>query len=263
VTDYLSVSFSSTDYVGHSYGPNSIESEENLVHLDGTLAKLFAFVDKEVGLKNTVIVLSADHGVGDIPEERAEQGFEAERFGGDALQAQLNAALRQRLDVKEDLIAAVSPPGFYLSQAKLRAAGVEVRAAETALADALRALPGIAQAFTRTELLNGQVGDRPILQSVQRAFHAKRSGDVVVVPTQFYYLDETPDYYAATHGTPYSYDTYVPVALWVPGAKALTSHEPVAPGQIAPTLSALLGIKPPSGCSCGPPLPHVLDHSRR
>ena len=80
----------------------------------------------------------------------------------------------------------------------------------------------------------------------------------MAIQKQFYYFDAEPDYYAATHGTPYSYDTFVPVIVLAPGVKALTSYEPVAPGQIAPTLSALLEIKPPSGCSCDPPLPHVL-----
>ena len=258
VPDYLSISFSSTDYVGHTYGPNSVESEDNLIRLDATLAKLFAFVDKSIGLKNTVIVLSADHGVDDIPEERSAAGYDAERFGGDALRTKLNAALRERLDVKVDLIAAVIPPGFYLDPAKVRDAKLDPVAAENALAQALRAQPGIAYAFTRTDLMAGRIGGKPLLDRVQRAFHPKRSGDVVVVPKQFYYLDEDPTYYAATHGTPYSYDTYVPVVVLAPGVEPMTSYEAVAPGQIAPTLSALLKIKAPSGCSCGAPLPHVL-----
>ncbi len=258
VPDYLSISFSSTDYVGHSYGPNSVEAEDNLIHLDATLAQLFAFVDKAVGLRNTVIVLSADHGVDDIPEERKSVGYDAERFGGETLRAKLNGALRQRLNVSEDLVAAFTPPGIYLDQAKVSRTNLDAQTVENALVAVLRAEPGIAYAFTRSDLMAGRIGGTALLESVQRAFHPKRSGDVVVVPKQFYYLDESPEYYAATHGTPYSYDTYVPVAVLAPGVKAVMSFEPVAPGQIAPTLSALLRIKPPSGCSCEAPLPHVL-----
>jgi hypothetical protein len=98
----------------------------------------------------------------------------------------------------------------------------------------------------------------PLLESVARAFHPTRSGDVMVVQKQFYYFDDDPNYYAAMHGSPYSYDTYVPVAVFAPGVAPKMSFEPVAPGQIAPTLAALLRIKPPSGCSCGPPLPYVV-----
>lgn len=258
VPDYLSISFSSTDYVGHTYGPNSVEAEDNLIHLDATLAKLFAFIDKAVGLKNTVIVLSADHGVDDIPEERKGAGYEAERFGGDVLRAKLNAALRQRLDVKVDVVAEVIPPGIYLDPAKVREAKLDPAVAETALAQALREQPGVAYAFTRTDLMAGRIGGTPLLNRVQRAFHPKRSGDVVVVQKQFYFLDEEPDSYAATHGSPYSYDTFVPIAVLAPGVEAMTSYEAVAPAQIAPTLSALLRIKAPSGCACEAPLPHVL-----
>ncbi len=258
VPDYLSISFSGTDYVGHSYGPNSVESEDNLIRLDATLSQLFTFIDKTIGLRNTVIALSADHGVDDIPEERKALGYETERVGGELLKAKLNEALRKRLNVTEDLVAGVIPPGIWLNQAKVRLVKLDTQAVEIALAAELRAEPGIAYAFTRTDLMAGRIGGTPLLNSVQRAFHPKRSGDVVVVPTQFYYLDDDPNYYAATHGTPYSYDTYVPVAIFAPGVKPVTSFEPVAPGQIAPTLSALLRIKPPSGCSCGPPLPHVL-----
>ncbi len=257
--DYLSISFSSTDYVGHSFGPNSVEAEDNLIHLDATLAGLFAFIDKSVGLRNTVIVLSADHGVDDIPEEHRAAGYMTERFGGDTLKAKLNAALRKRLGIAEDLVAAVIPPNVYLDPAKVRTLKLEVVAAENALAEELRAEPGIAYAFTRSDLQAGRIGHTPLLDSVQRAFHPKRSGDVVAIPKQLYYFDAEPDYYAATHGTPYGYDTFVPVIVLVPGMKALTSQEPVAPGQIAPTLSALLGIRSPSGCSCDPPLPHVLQ----
>jgi predicted AlkP superfamily pyrophosphatase or phosphodiesterase len=258
VTDILAISFSSADYVGHSYGPNSVESEDNFIRLDATLAKLFAFVDKTVGLKNTVILLSADHGVDDIPEERKAHGYETERFGGETLRAKLNAALREKLSVDADLVDAVVPPGVYFNPTKLRNSKLEPAVAEAALAEILRAEPGIAYAFTRTDLMAGRIGNTPFLESVQRAFHPKRSGDVVVVPRQFYYLDEEPEYYAATHGTPYSYDTYVPVAVFAPGLKPKMSWEPVSPNRLAPTVSAMLRIRPPSGCSCGPPLPHIL-----
>jgi len=258
VTDYLSISFSSTDYVGHTFGPNSVESEDNLLHLDATLTGLLAFVDKTVGLRNTVIVLSADHGVDDIPEERRSAGLDADRFGGEVLQAKLNDALKRRFNVTADLVAAVIPPGFYLDQANIRAQHLDPQEVERALAEALWAEPGIAYAFTRSDLMAGRIGHTPLLESVQRAFHPKRSGDVVAVQKAFYYLDEEPTYYAATHGSPYSYDTFVPIIVLAPGVNAATSYDSVAPGQVAPTLSGLLGIKPPSGCACSVPLPHIL-----
>ncbi len=243
VTDYLSISFSSTDYVGHSYGPNSVEAEDNLIRLDATLAQLFGFIDKTLGLKNVVIVLSADHGVDDIPEERKHLGYDAERFGGEPLRAELNTALRRKLNIAVDLVTAVIPPGIYLDQASVREAKLDPIVAENALAEVVRADPGVAYVFTRSDLLAGRVMGTPLLESVTRAFHPKRSGDVMVVQKQFYYFDESPDYYAAMHGSPYSYDTFVPVAVYAPGVSPKTSFELVAPGQIAPTLAALLGSR--------------------
>ncbi|HTQ98906.1 MAG TPA: alkaline phosphatase family protein, partial [Candidatus Acidoferrum sp.] len=257
--DYLSISFSATDYVGHTFGPNSVEAEDNLIRLDATLARLFAFIDKTVGLQNTVIVLSADHGVDDIPESLHADGYAAERLGGDPFKAKLNAALRQRLNVNEDLVASSLPPNLYLDPAQLHKLGLDTVTVENVLADVVRAEPGVAYVFTHAELMAGHLGNKPLLDKIQRAFHPQRSGDVIAIPQQFDYFDEAPDYYATTHGTPYSYDTFVPVIVLAPGVKAMTVREPVAPGQIAPTLSALLGTKPPSGCVCEPPLPHILS----
>lgn len=260
VTDYLSISFSATDYVGHSFGPNSVESEDNLLHLDATLAGLFAFIDKTVGLRNTVIVLSADHGVDDVPEELEAEGYETERFGGDAYRDHLSALLKERLNSVDGLVAAVIPPGIYLDQKKIEAARLDPVAVENALAEVLRAEPGIAFAFTRSDLMAGRIGHTPFLDSVQRAFHPMRSGDVVAIPKAFWYFDDDPNYYAATHGTPYSFDTYVPIIVLAPGVKAATVYELAAPAQIAPTLASMLAIRPPSGCACDPPLPHLLGN---
>jgi predicted AlkP superfamily pyrophosphatase or phosphodiesterase len=262
ITDYLSVSFSAADYVGHSFGPNSVESEDNLLHLDATLARLFAFIDSTLGLRNTVIVLSADHGAADVPEERKTAGFEVARVGGEPLIARLNAALKARF--KEDgLVAALVAPGLYLDRPKIAAAHLDAVAVASALAEALRNEPGVAFAFTHSDLLAGRIGRTPVLDRVQRAFHPERSGDVVVIQKPMWYFDEDPDYYATTHGSPYSYDTFVPILVLAPGVKPATVYEPAAPAQIAPTLAALLGIRPPSGCACDPPLAHVLGRPSR
>ena len=179
-------------------------------------------------------------------------------LGGEKLRARLNAALAPRFGSTDGLVAAIVPPGFYLDRAKIEARKLDVAAVESALAEELRHDPGIAYAFTRSDLLAGRIGHTPVLDSVQRAFHPKRSGDVVVVQKQFWYFDDEPDYYASMHGSPYSYDTYVPILMLVPGVKAETIHSETAPAQIAPTLAAILGIKPPSGCACDPVLPGIF-----
>jgi predicted AlkP superfamily pyrophosphatase or phosphodiesterase len=258
VTDYLSISFSATDYVGHSFGPNSVESEDNLLHLDKTLANLFAFIDRTIGLKNTVIVLSADHGADDIPEEHKAAGYDADRGGGEPLRSRLSAALKERFNT-EGLLTASLPPNFYLDRAKIAASHLDPLVVENALADLLRNEPGIALVFTRTDLMAGRIAHTVIFDRIQRAFHPTRSGDVIAVEKQFWYFDEEPEYYAATHGSPYSYDTYVPIFVFAPRIDPGTIRTPAAPAQIAPTLAAMLGIRPPSGCVCDPPLPHLFE----
>jgi predicted AlkP superfamily pyrophosphatase or phosphodiesterase len=255
VTDYLSISFSATDYIGHSFGANSVESEDNLLRLDATLAKLFAYIDKTIGLGNTLIVLSADHGGDDAPEERKALGYDADRLGGEPFRAHLNELLKKRFSGADGWVSAVVPPNVYLDRAKIAAAHVDAAAVESALAQVLREEPGVAFAFTRFDLLAGRIGHTALFDRVQRAFHPTRSGDVVVIQKQFWYFDDYPDYYATMHGSPYSYDTYVPILVLAPGAKPMTVRTPTAPAQIAPTIASLLGIRPPSGCVCDPVLP--------
>lgn len=259
VTDYLAVSFSATDYVGHSFGPNSVESEDNLLRLDATLARLFAFIDKTIGLRNTVIVLSADHGADDVPEERKAEGYESARFGGEPLRARLNTALKERFNGADGLVGSLVPPGLYLDRQKIAAAHLDATAVEAALAEVARNEPGVAFALTRTDLMAGRIGHTPVLDRIQRAFHPTRSGDVIIIQKPMWYFDDDPDYYAATHGSPYSYDTFVPILLFGQGVEAATIHAPAAPAQIAPTLAGMLGIRPPSGCACDPPLPGVFE----
>jgi predicted AlkP superfamily pyrophosphatase or phosphodiesterase len=258
-TDYLSISFSAADHIGHAFGPNSLEAQDNLLRLDATLADLFAFIDRRIGLAHVIVVLSAGHGMGAIPEERRALGYSAQRLHPEKIRMQVNAAVRQRLGVTEDLVTAFVPPGFYLDRRKVVALGFDTFSVESTLAEELLDLPGIAYAFTRSDLMGGFIARTPVLERVQRGFHPTRSGDVVILQSQFWYLHSDAEAYAAMHGSPYSYDTYVPILLFMPGLKATTVYEQVSPAQIAPTLAALLGIEPPSGCACEALLPHVLE----
>jgi len=258
-TDFLSVSFSATDYIGHAFGPNSVEYEDNLLRLDATLANLLDYVDRTIGLAHTVIVLSADHGVDDIPEERRALGYNAQRMYPDKYRAKANESLKAHFNVTDDLVAAFIPPGFYLDRSKVSALKLDPGAVEDALAEILRQVPGVAYAFTRTALLSGEIARTPMLEKVQRAFHPTRSGDVVIAQAQFWYMYPDADAYAAMHGSPYSYDTFVPIIWVAPGIKPGVVYEAVEPAQIPTTLCALLSIRPPSGCRSTQLLPGVLN----
>ncbi|MCX6952085.1 MAG: alkaline phosphatase family protein, partial [Verrucomicrobia bacterium] len=194
-TDYLSVSFSGHDYIGHAYGPDSPESRDSLLRVDATLARLFAALDRAIGLDRVLIVLSADHGTDDIPEKQRAAGLAAGRHYPDTLRARANAALREKLGVSDDLILSFIPPGFYFDPRKLAAAKLPASTVEAAIAEFLRTVPGIAHAFRRTDLLADALPSTALAAKVRRGFHPQRSGDVVIVQEPYWYLYPEPETY--------------------------------------------------------------------
>jgi Type I phosphodiesterase / nucleotide pyrophosphatase len=257
-TDYLSVSFSALDYVGHAYGPSSLEYADTLLRLDALLAAMLTYVDEQVGAGRALIVLAADHGVDEIPEARRAAGYDADRLYPDKILEHVNRSLATRFGVTENVVAAFVPPGLYLDHARIAALQLDGTAVEAALAAELRSVPGVAFALTRSDLLAGRVPQTELMRRMQRAFHPQRSGDVVIVQQQFWYLYSDPECCAAMHGSPYSYDTFVPVIFVGAGIEPATVRRAVEPASVAPTIAALLGIDPPSG-STAPVLEEIVD----
>jgi predicted AlkP superfamily pyrophosphatase or phosphodiesterase len=248
-TDYLSVSLSQLDYTGHGFGPNSLEYADSLLRLDTTLAGFLAFVDDRVGAGRSLIVLSADHGVDEIPEVRSSERFDAGRFYPDKLREQMNRAMATRFGVTADLVAGFVPPGLYLDRGRIAALKLDFVAVEAALATEMRTVSGVAHALTRSDLLAGRLPDTALMRRMQRAFHPERSGDVVIVQKQFWYLYSEAECCGAMHGSPYSYDTHVPVIFTGAGIAPAAITRAVEPASVAPTIAALLGIEMPSGSS--------------
>jgi predicted AlkP superfamily pyrophosphatase or phosphodiesterase len=256
--DYLSISFSSVDAVNHFFGPSSLENEDVLRHLDRTLADLFAFVDEAVGLERTLIVLSADHGMPEMPEAMEELGFPAGRIFADDVVEVANRAGEERLGIKE-VVRFYFRPWVYLDEAKIEAAGLSATDARSTIASALGDEPGIALAVPRDALLTPQP-DTAVKQ-IQRNFHPGRSGDVYVAQSP-YWFHMTKGPIAAMHGSPWRYDTHVPIVFVGPGIGARVVHRLVHPCDLVPTLSALLGATAPASAS-GAILSEVLEGRNR
>lgn len=263
--DYLQISFSSTDYIGHLFGPSSLETEDNILRLDRTLADLFQFIDKKVGLGNTLIVLSGDHGAPEAPEYMAELGLSTGRFAFDWFKTEgpLTKALQERFG-RDDLISGHSHPYLYLNLKAIASAGLDVADVERFVADELMKIPGIIYAQTRSDLLAGRITESPIQNQIRRSFHPTRSGNIHMVPEQYWFLHSTEEAekmgigsIAAIHGSPWEYDTYVPIFFAGSDVPAKVIGRRVAPTDIAATLAAYLGVKPPSG-SVGSVLTEVL-----
>jgi predicted AlkP superfamily pyrophosphatase or phosphodiesterase len=260
VPDYLSVSFSATDYVGHVFGPSSLEAEDNILQLDRKLADLFAFVDEHVGLENTLIVLSSDHGVSDAPGYLNELGFESDYIDpGSFDRAAAIESLKSQFGIGEELITTYFHPYLYLNRELIEANGLDQAEVEIAVAQAVTHFDGIALAVSSTALREGSVPDIPVVQSVLRNFSPNRSGDVYIVFEPNRFINDFDGLtVASTHGSPWRYDTFVPLMFAGADIPAQRVARQVQTVDVAPTLSLYFGAKPPSG-SIGIPLTEILE----
>ena len=241
IPDYLSISFSGLDAVNHFFGPSSLENEDMMLQLDRTLGDLLAFIDETVGLNKTLIVLSADHGMAEMPEYMTELGFPAGRLYPDHVIAAANQIAKQRFDI-EDIVRFYYRPYLYLDAGKIDSAGLEADRIQSEIAAALTESPGIALAVARGELTGPQA--TPLKLQIQRNFHPERSGDIYVVQDLYWFnFDKGP--VAAMHGSPWRYDTHVPIIFAGAGISSRVVHRLVHPVDVAPTLSALLGMTAP------------------
>lgn len=260
-TDVLTLSFSANDYVGHRYGPYSQEVMDVTLRTDQTIGKLLDFIDARVGLANTLIALTADHGVAPIPEHAAALGLGGGRVPFANVMGKIQAAISARYnpqgrtpDPSADYLLRFNEGAntrewfinnnIYFNYDALRRDGVNLEEFSGVVVAAALSVPGIARAFSRLQLLRGATSiTDPIERRALHGFYPARSGDVVMVAEPYKLIAET---ITATHGSPYSYDTHVPTIIMGAGVTPGRYLEPASPADIAPTLSALLRITPPT-----------------
>jgi predicted AlkP superfamily pyrophosphatase or phosphodiesterase len=255
-TDLLTVSFSSNDYVGHRVGPDAPEVRDMTIRTDQLLAKLFRFLDARIGLKNVVVVLSADHGVASAPSENQKTKIPGGYLTGHATAAVANA-LNSRFGGAHWLIDARSEEVLYLDLNTVREKHATLGDLYETARAALLADPNlhVARVYDRSQLSQGIGGDF-VATAEQNGFNPRRSGDLFLVYEPGYMAGSGS---GTTHFAPYRYDTHVPVLFMGPGIRAGRYDEMIAPNDIAPTLATLLNIQTPSGSS-GRPLAEILIH---
>lgn len=250
VTDFLSVSLSATDLIGHAYGPSSLEAEDNILRLDRALAKLFAAVDRSVGLDRTLIILSADHGSAEPTGELERLAFPAGRVGMAELRKTVNETLQKRFGV-QNLVLGYVAPYLWLDVDAIRNKKLELARVEREAAAEAQKVAGVALALAKSDVLEGKIPQTGVYASIQHAVHPKRSGNIYLVPEQFWFFSEEryPELYASTHGSPWAFDTYVPIVFAGPGIDTQVVSHRVGPRDIAPSIAAYLGVRPPTGSS--------------
>ncbi|MCP5051614.1 MAG: alkaline phosphatase family protein [bacterium] len=259
-TDFLTVSLSATDCVGHAYGPNSLEYEDNHLRLDGYLAGLFRFIDGVVGLENTLIVLSGDHGTDLIPEYRKKLNMPGGRLGEGEIVNKVNDVLQKKYKSREEFVFGFRNPSIYLNLPVIEKLKLDIVEVEAVAAGAVAGLDGVAVALTRSDLLKGVFPGTAAVEKLVASFHPVRSGNVLVLQEPFWFMYHVHDKDSTMHGSPYTYDTHVPILFSGPGVEREIVYRLVAPGDIAGTIALKLGIGLPSG-STGKPLLEVLQQS--
>jgi predicted AlkP superfamily pyrophosphatase or phosphodiesterase len=242
VTDILGISLSTHDYVNHGFGPESRESQDHLLQLDRALASFFGYLAKRFGPDRVLIALTADHGFLNAPEYSSSKGFAGLHLDSKKLLAELNEKLAARFGAGTYAVR-YSYPTLILDRRLIEEKKLAAAEVEAAAARIVGDYPGIAAVYTRTQLERGAVAGR-LGTLVQRAWNRQLSGDLYVVQRPYAMFGGN----AATHGSPYAYDTNVPLMLygasWIkPGSYA--SYAEVV--DLAPTLAFLLGTRPPSG----------------
>jgi len=260
-TDVLTVSFSANDYVGHRFGPYSQEVMDVTLRTDRNIATLLDFIDSRIGLANTLVAFTADHGVSPIPEHAAAMGMGGGRVPFATVMGKIQAAISARYnpqgktpDPSADYLLRFQEGtawrewfinnNIYFNYDALKRDGVDVEEFSQVVVRAALSVPGIARCFSRLQLLRGATSvTDPIERRALHGFYPSRSGDVVMVAEPYKYIAET---ITATHGSPYSYDTHVPTIIMGAGVNAGRYLEPATPADIAPTLSAILRITAPS-----------------
>jgi predicted AlkP superfamily pyrophosphatase or phosphodiesterase len=244
-TDFLSVSLSSNDYVGHDYGPDSPQVADITRRTDRLLADFFAYLDKSVGPGAWVLAFTADHGAAPNPELFQKQRYDAGRIQGKDVTEPVEAALRAAYSsaAEEKWVAAQDLPDLYLDHDLLAKYRVTQEDAARRTCQAVRAVRGIYDCYTPAQLAAGR-GDAGALGRAVKSYLPGRSGDVLVIFSPFWVRDY-PNL-AANHGTPWSYDSHVPLIFMGPGFKPGVYQTPSTPADLAVTLAALLGITPPA-----------------
>ena len=260
VTDYLSISFSSTDYVGHFFGASSLEAEDNLHRLDRTLASLLSYVDETVGLDRTLVVLSADHGSSEAPAYLNSLGIGGSYFNFDDIDTtEAIAALKAEFEVAEELVDQFFQPYLYLNREAIEARGLDFSMVSRRVAEELRDFPGIAYAVSSDDLRAGAVAQTPVTEAVLANFNEDRSGDIYVVfEPQWFVAEFDGKSVTGSHGSPWAYDTHVPVIWMGPGIELARIARRVETVDVAPTIAAYLGVRHPSG-SRGRVMTEVTD----
>ncbi|HEA22633.1 MAG TPA: alkaline phosphatase family protein [Pricia antarctica] len=252
-TDFLAVSFSSTDYVGHKFGVNSKEIQDVYMRLDQDLGRLLDALDKKVGKGEYTLFLTADHGGMDVAAFLKDSKIPAGNTSWDDSEQKFDAFLKHTFGTT-DVVKTFSNYQFFLDQEVIKNLDMSLKEVQEAIAAEVLTYESVEHVYTAYQLWQNEYM-HGIPHLIQNGYNQKRSGDVIVVlkPDYVSYSDT-----GSTHGSPFSYDTHVPLLFFGKGIKIGSTTVRTEIPDVAVTMASLLGIEFPSGAT-GEPIQAVLE----
>ncbi|MGK7392514.1 MAG: alkaline phosphatase PafA [Candidatus Cyclobacteriaceae bacterium M2_1C_046] len=256
ITDFLAISYSSTDKIGHDFGPQSLELEDTYYRLDRNIADLIKFLNEEIGEGQYLLFLTADHAVADIPQYLVNQKIPAGKISEGKLKASLNSFLNQKFGAN-DLVVSVSNYQVFLDHQLVSEMNVTLSKFQEEIVQYLiDEEKNISHAWTAGDIHASGFGEEGLKGSLVRGYNQKRSGDVLFAPFPGWFSSGYEK--GTTHGSPFTYDTHVPM-LWygwkIPKKQTV---RPYVITDIASTLSQLLNIRLPNG-NIGQPIMEIFE----
>lgn len=257
-TDFLCVSFSSTDYVGHQFGPMSVEAEDTYLRLDRDLSEFINYLDKKIGKENYLLFLTADHAAANNPQESEDEKLAAGFNNDKSVTDSIKSFLKNNYG-KPDYFSSYINNEIYFDETKIANDKIDLCDIQLKTANyILQNVPGVADAMTACNLQHIDYSQLFKI-NMQHGFMMQRSGDVWILfePARTDKLFGSNGKQGTTHGTPYAYDTHVPL-IWygwnIPHGN--TTREILIP-DIATTLSFMLNTELPNGCT-GKTIPELM-----
>jgi len=242
-TDFLTVSYSSTDYIGHDFGVNSVELQDAYLRLDLELERLLNYLDVKVGAGNYTLFLTSDHGAADVPSYLTDIHMPSGYVPENSF-ASLYLSLKKKYGVS-DLVKKISNNQVFLNQERIAALKINLEDVQKFVVNQIISYPHIKKAYTATTMQTHYFKDG-MEKMLQNGYHQKLSGDVL------YTLESGVISYGpkgTTHGSGYNYDTHVPLLFYGNGIQPGKTYDRTSVTDVAPTISALLGIAFPSGAT--------------
>lgn len=244
--DFLAVSYSSTDYIGHNFGPQSKEVQDTYIRLDRELAKLFDALDQKVGKGNYSVFLTADHAVAENSLQMKDEGFKIDNFSNSNARKAVSAALSAKYGAKPWIESFSN--NIHLNHKLIEAEGIDLYEMQSFVAAKMMEQNGVYIALTARDLVTNNY-TKSIKNLLQNAYHTKESGDVLVVMDPGW---QTGGSKGTGHGSSWTYDTHVPILFYGWGIKKGNSVREIHITDIAPSVSMLLNMRLPNGATGTP-----------